>query len=292
MKQLPSFLSFIFLTNDKSRLRAGWRLLIAVSLTVLSFNIINWIQPGPTSGLVDFFVVTTAIFLTRRFVDKRSIASLGLRINRQAGIDILAGIGIAFVLMLSIYLIEYAFGWLKFDSFAWQEEQPSVVSWQTLQSFFGFMLGAWNEELVNRGYVLQTLASGLNLPLAALITSISFGMGHLANPNSNWLAAVGISFTAIVVLVYGYVRTGQLWLPIGLHIGWNFFQSTIFGFPVSGYDLPGLFHIHVSGPELWTGGPFGPEAGLIILPICVLGSLLIYQFTKQREHLSDPDSFR
>lgn len=290
MKQLQSFLSFIFLTDDKSRLRAGWRLCIAVSLTVLSFNIINWVRPGPTSGSVDFFVVTNAIFLTRHFVDKRSIASLGLRVNRQAGFDILAGIGVAFVLMLSIYLIEYAFGWLKFESFAWQEEQLSVVIWRTVQSFLGHIVGAWNEELVNRGYVLQTLTSGLNLPLAALITSISFGVGHLANPNSNWLAAVGIFFIALS-FVYGYARTGQLWLPIGLHLGWNFFERTL-GFPVSGYNFSGLLQINVSGPELWTGGAFGPEAGLIILPICVLGTLLIYQFTKQREHVRDPDSFR
>lgn len=295
MQKIRSVLSYIFLTHDKSRMRAGWRLLIAVSLTVLFFNIVDWVRHalsiyGPTSGIVDFFVVTTAIFLTRHFVDKRSIASLGLRLNKQAGIDILAGIAIAFVLMLSVYVIEYAFGWLKFESFAWQNEQPSAVILRTIQYFLGYTRGAWNEELVNRGYVLQTLASGLNLTWAALITSISFGYGHLANPNSSWLAAVGIFFIALF-FVYGYTRTGQLWLPIGLHLGWNFSQNAIFGFPVSGYDFPGLLYTSVSGPELWTGGAFGPEAGLIILPICVLGALMIYQFTKQREHLRNPDAF-
>jgi len=285
MKQFRSVLSYIFLTDDKSRLRAGWRLLIAVSLTVLSFNIIDWVRhamsiEGPTTGIVDFFVVTTVLFLTRQFVDKRSIASLGLRMDKQAALDVLAGIGITFVLMLCVYVIEYAFGWLKFESFAWQHEQPWEVVSQTLRHFVGYTRVAWTEELVNRGYVLQTIASGLNLPLAALITSISFGMGHLSNPNSSWMAAAGITFLALF-FVYGYARTCQLWLPIGMHLGWNFFQSAVFGFPVSGFDRPGLLHIHVSGPELWTGGAFGPEAGMIMLPISLLAVVLIHLYTKR-----------
>ena len=276
MNKVLPLLSFIFLTDDKSRPRAGWRILIAGFLTVQLFNLMNGIW-GPTSGYVDAVVVSAAIFLTRHFVDKRSIASLGLRLNQQAGVDFLAGIGIACVLMLTIYAIEYALGWLKFESFAWQNEGPSVV-WQTLNYIVGHTVGAYKEELVDRGYMLQTIASGLNLPLAALITSISFGMGHMANPNSSWLAATGITFGALLH-VYAYVRTRQLWLPIGLHAGWNIFQRS-FGFPVSGYELSGLLKINVSGPELWTGGAFGPEAGLIVLPICFFGTVLIYLYSR------------
>lgn len=286
MNQVLAILSFLFLTDDKSRPRAGWRILIAGFLTVQLFNIVNAIS-GPTSGYGDAVIVSTAIFLTRHFVDKRSIASLGLRLNKQTVLDLLAGFGISLILMAAVYGIEYAFGWLKFESFAWQNEQPSVVLWQTLNSIVGHIVGAYKEELVDRGYMLQTIASGLNLPLAALITSISFGMGHLANPNSSWLAATGITFLALLH-VYGYVRTGQLWLPIGLHAGWNIFQRSL-GFPVSGYELSGLLKINVSGPELWTGGAFGPEAGLIILPICIIGTLLVHRFTRQREHVANPD---
>ena len=286
MKQFRSVLSFIVLTDDKSRPRAGWRLLIAVSLTVLSFNAVDWVRhamsiEGPTSGIVDFFVVTTVLFLTRHFVDRRSMASLGLRLDKQAGFDVLAGIGLTFVLMLCVYVIEYAFGWLKFESFAWQHEQLSGVVSQTLRYFVGYTRVAWNEELVNRGYVLQTIASGLNLTWAALITSISFGMGHLSSPNSSWLAAVGITFIASF-FVYAYARTRQLWLSISLHLRWNFFQSAVFGFPVSGFDRPGLLQISVSGPELWTGGAFGPEAGMIMFPICLLGAVLVHMYTMHR----------
>jgi membrane protease YdiL (CAAX protease family) len=118
-----------------------------------------------------------------------------------------------------------------------------------------------------------------------VISSLYFGIDHLSNPNSNWLSAAGISIIALF-FVYAYIRSSQLWLPIGLHFGWNFFQSTLYGFPVSGFDRPGLFHINISGPELWTGGAFGPEAGLIMIPICLLGILLVKLFTKNHIHIT------
>jgi membrane protease YdiL (CAAX protease family) len=84
-----------------------------------------------------------------------------------------------------------------------------------------------------------------------------------------------LSFIGLVAaglfLAYAYVITRQLWLPIGLHIGWNFFEGNVFGFPVSGLETFKLITLRVHGPELWTGGAFGPEAGLIVFPALLLG---------------------
>lgn len=260
-------------------------------LTGLFFNLVDWVRSvlsmsGTTTSivgrLIDFFVVTGAIFITRRLADKRSFTSLGFRINKQAGFDLLIGIAIPFILFLIIYIIEFSLGWLRFDSFAWQTDSPALVISQTTKYFVGFIFVAWNEELVYRGYIMQSLASGLNLTLGILISSIYFGIEHLSNPNSNGMAVAGI-FLAGLFLAYAYIRTGQLWLSIGLHLGWNFFQSAVFGFPVSGYDRPGLFHITVSGPEFWTGGAFGPEAGFIMLPITLLGAALVHLYTKRHK---------
>ena len=89
------------------------------------------------------------------------------------------------------------------------------------------------------------------------------------------------AFSSLAVfLAYGYLSTKQLWLPIGLHIGWNFFEGVGFGFPVSGLDIYHLTRITVSGPELWTGGAFGPEAGLILLPGLLLGTALIFAYAR------------
>jgi len=148
--------------------------------------------------------------------------------------------------------------------------------------FVIFIFVGWNEELLSRGYHLQTIASGINLFWGVIISSAVFGLVHLGNPHATWISAAGIFFAG-AYLAYAYIRTRQLWLPIGLHIGWNFFEGVVFGFPVSGLDIYALTRIQVHGPELWTGGPFGPEAGLIVLPALLVGAGLIYLYSKNRE---------
>ena len=139
----------------------------------------------------------------------------------------------------------------------------------------------WQEELLFRGYQLQTLASGMNLFWGVAISSVVFGILHLTNPNATWVSALGIFFAGLF-LATGYLCTGQLWLSIGLHIGWNFFEGVVFGFPVSGIATYPLLRINVTGPGMWTGGAFGPEAGLIVLPALAFGTGLIFLYTKFR----------
>jgi uncharacterized protein len=285
-----SVLSRIFISPDEPRLRAGWRLLIQTVLLIV-ISIIVTILAGlfsPIAGgsliagqIVEFIAVTGSIYIARRWLDKRSFKSLGLKLDGRTLVDILAGVGITFILMGTIYLLMSAFGWLTFKGFAWQFDPVNIVVTNVLLFFVGFIVVAWNEELWTRGYILQTIASGMNMFWGVILSSAIFGLLHLGNPNATWVSAAGIFFAGLF-LAYGYVRTRQLWLPIGLHLGWNFFEGVGFGFPVSGLDIYPLTRIEVHGPVLWTGGAFGPEAGLIVLPALALGALLIYLYTRKR----------
>ncbi len=233
------------------------------------------------AAIAETIAITTSVFLARRFLDRQPIESLGLKLSLRVLYDVLAGIGIALLQMGSIYALMLGFGWLTFEGFAWDFDPISVVLTRSLIFLLIFVLVGWNEELLSRGYHLQTIASGLNLFWGVVISSAGFGLLHISNPNATWGSTAGI-FSAGVFLAYGYVRTKQLWLPIGLHIGWNFFEGVGFGFAVSGLDIYALTRITVHGPELWTGGAFGPEAGLIVLPALALGVLLIYLYTLRR----------
>ena len=183
--------------------------------------------------------------------------------------------------MGSIFVLMLGIGWLTIEGFAWEFDPVNVIITNVITFLIMFIFVGWNEELLSRGYHLQTIASGLNLFWGVVISSAVFGLLHLGNPNATWVSAAGIFFAG-VFLAFGYVRTKQLWLPIGLHIGWNFFEGVGFGFPVSGLDIYALTRITVHGPELWTGGAFGPEAGLIVLPALILGAFLIYLYTIRR----------
>jgi len=288
------FLKNVFLSPDEPRLRAGWRLVIQTILLIV-FAFCAGIPIGllaffpdidlsdglflALNQVVELIAITASVFLARRFLDKRSISSLGLKLDQWTAIDIFAGIAITFFMMGFIYLIEWGLGWLTFDGFAWETDNLMTVLGGTLGMFLVFVFVGWNEELLSRGYHLQTLASGMNLFWGVVISSTVFGVLHLGNPNATWISAAGIFFAGLF-LAYGYLTTRQLWLSIGLHIGWNFFEGVVFGFPVSGLDIYRLMRTTISGPELWTGGAFGPEAGLVVLPGLLLGAGLVFVYSR------------
>ena len=112
--------------------------------------------------------------------------------------------------------------------------------------------------------------------LACVLSSLFFGALHIGNPNATLSSTANITVAGLM-LGLGYVLTGELAIPIGLHIAWNFVQANIYGFPVSGLRPVGatFLEIEQGGPEAWTGGPFGPEAGLIGVSAMILGFLLI-----------------
>jgi membrane protease YdiL (CAAX protease family) len=204
-----------------------------------------------------------------------------VQLNQQTLPDILAGIGITLVQMGFIFAVMLSLGWLTLEGFAWEVDPVGTVITGVLTFFVVYIFVGWQEELLSRGYHLQTLASGINLFWGVVLSSAVFGVLHIFNPGATWASTVGIFFAGIY-LAYAYIRTKQLWLPIGLHIGWNFFQGVVFGFPVSGTTAYALTRINVHGPELWTGGRFGPEAGLIVLPSLIVGGILIYLYTMRR----------
>jgi len=294
------WLSRIFLSSSEPRLRAGWRLLCHLVLLVVIFILLSLFLV-PVAAVAPQYLnlalqvsagvaITLATFLARRWVDHRSIISLGLRWNRQALQDLFFGFLLSGLLLGGVFLVEWAFGWLKIDDTAFTAVSLPSVLYELALIFLLFVLVGWQEELLSRGYWLQNLAEGIRMPGAVLLSSGMFALAHLANPNVSPMAFVGLT-AAGLFLAYGYLGTHQLWLPIGLHIGWNFFEGPVFGFPVSGTtDFFSLLDLSRGGPQWLTGGAFGPEAGLIQYPLLLLGVWLIARYSRSRRHARSLES--
>jgi CAAX protease family protein len=297
----------LFLNQNERRLRSGWRLgiqfvlLITIFLSVLlPFTIVTAVLPFFSPGLFGAFeanfdavtlfivfgaeaiAVTLSVFLARRFVDRCSLASLGLWWNSRARRDLLTGFLFAGVMIALVFLIEMSAGWLVVDDFAWSSFSAGRILFQLLLLFIGFVLVGWTEELLFRGYWLQNLGDGLNWTLGILISSALFALAHIGNEGFSPAAIVGL-FLAGVFFAFSLFRSGSLWLPIGLHIGWNFFEGPVFGFQVSGLEAFRLTQQTGKGPDIMIGAAFGPEAGLVLLPALGLGVLLVYLYTRRRE---------
>lgn len=281
------FLKNIFISPGEPRLRSGWRLLcqfliMFFVITLLAPLMFGLAQVSPALAflgdqfLIGVIAYSLSVYVARRWFDHRSFVSLGIEPTSNAARDIFAGVVIAGLIMGLIFLVELSLGWLDFQGLA-ALNAPTLMGlgyWA-----FAFILVGWGEELLSRGYMLQNLEEGVGLNWAVFISSAIFGLLHAFNPDASIAAVLGI-LGAGYFLAYGYIRTRKLWLPIGLHIGWNFFEGPIFSFPVSGIETTRLLNHEVTGPALLTGGAFGPEAGLIVLPAMAIGAYLIYLYTK------------
>ena len=243
-------------------------------------------------SLGSLLAVFFSVWLAGRYLDRRPLKDFGFHLTGGWWLDLLFGLALGAVLMTAIFLVELGLGWITITG-AWETVQPGSPFALAILVPIGFFLCVGvSEELLFRGYQLRNAAEGLNYPalgprgavvLAWLFSSIFFGVLHIGNPNATFVSTANIALAGIL-LGLGYVLTGELAISIGLHISWNFFQASFYGFPVSGFDFVGatFFSVKQGGPDLWTGGPFGPEAGLIGVAAMILGGLVITLWVRLR----------
>jgi membrane protease YdiL (CAAX protease family) len=269
-----------------------WRLLgtalFIVILTVIVGIVFSMFGASPTSytGQLQSNIATVgAIWLATRFLDRRKFSDTGIQLNRDWWIDLGFGLVLGALLITTIFLVGLAAGWITIsETFRTANSGQSFIIAILLPALFYLSVGI-AEELAFRGYLLLNVAEGFNIRFISsrwalivswLLTAALFGIAHAIRPNADILSVVNITLGGIW-LGLGYVLTGSLAISIGAHIAWNFFQGHVFGFPVSGTNFfPTTFiAVEESGPKLWSGGAFGPEASLMGLFAVALGALLV-----------------
>ena len=227
--------------------------------------------------------VATAFFL---FLGPRhSWSELGLPGTlgslRGLGVGVLGGAAIA----LGVVGVLWLLGWITVA-------QPgSVFGGSTPRDIWEpgwaygiliLLLGSASEELLFHGYAFQQLIRATNAEIAVIGSSVLFGFLHAGNPGAS---TAGLVNTALFGCLFGFilVRTGSLAIPIGVHFGWNFTLVA------TGVNLSGIrikladVMLTSSGPPLWSGGAYGPEASLITsLAVAVLIGVVVYLPPKLR----------
>ena len=214
----------------------------------------NWI-----SGTISFICGVLLLLMYRWLVksyEERKIKELSMQKSlKDTGIGFLWGM----LMMAAVIGIFALCGWYKIIGCSFNV----AFVYRYLMAYFVVAVG---EEIVFRGIMFRLLDSQFNLWVALIISAIVFGAAHIINPNATVVSTVGISLATGVLfgLLFKYYRT--LWVPIGIHWSWNFVQGTVTGCPVSG-GAPdySILQSVTSGPELFTGGLFGPEASIITM---------------------------
>lgn len=281
-----------FLNPNTGIIRAGWRIIIYIFILLaidlfLTFTVREILGSLKGGGLLWFVLLglsaTLAAFISRKYVDKESLTSLGLHFNKLAFLDVIIGVVIGALIMTGMYFTLLYSGLIKFEGFSWWMGSVGAdLNFRTtgiyvmLGMILQFTIVAWWEEITFRGIFLQNISKGLGRTWGVILSTIIFGLIHLGNPDATVLSTALIMVVTLQ-LVYAYLKSGQLWLPIGLHLGWNFFQASIFGFSSSGRSSPTMLTQSPIGPDWLSGGDFGAENSILIIPF-TLGSVFLIQW--------------
>jgi hypothetical protein len=257
-------------------LRVVWRilaflvLLSAFSAAAVAPIVLSGVKSQDLAGVGMVLAIMGASFVMTRYVNRKPVAAIGLWVTRRAVRDVGAGVGIGVAMMAGIFVAELLLG---YASPVWQGFGPGQAGLALLRLGAVFAVAAVLEELLFRGYAFQTLMQGITFVPAMVILSLLFALAHAQNPNVTVTGLCNVALAGMW-LSFAYLKTRGLWLPIGLHFGWNFAQTGLFGFPTSGGQFAGLRPIitEQSGPAWVTGGAFGPEGGVLATVALIAGT--------------------
>jgi membrane protease YdiL (CAAX protease family) len=220
-----------------------------------------------------------SVYIILKLVEEKRSRDIGL-IPIQYGLKDL-GIGLLYgaVSMIVIFAALALTGRISLGNPLWHP----AFSHYLLTGLLLFIAVGIAEEFFFRGYLIDVFSRPGKPGLGVIISSVLFAFAHAFNPNVAVLGLINI-FIVGLLLAYMYVKTGNLWMPIGFHIAWNYFQGNVFGFPVSGTSPHGLYNIDDFNGTLWSGGSFGPEAGLAATVVLLVLFFAVWKLPGDRRN--------
>lgn len=290
--------------NENNEVRSGWKIAGAIGLeTILEFmfmaivgimagiyavrtsqersidqveiagKINNFFQNSPYGLLISQAVgiacVFIAIYIFLKFVDKKRFSDIGLVYRKKEFSKFIFGLILGIISISLIFFILLITGNISISNIF----EPNF-STAAIISLITFIIVGIKEELLSRGYCITALNAMKKPWLSVIISSVIFSAMHLLNPNVKILGLINIILVGIL-FGYMYIKTNNLWMSIGYHITWNYFQGVVYGFHVSGLNIKGIFDCNVLKDNILTGGSFGPEAGILTTIVVIIGLLII-----------------
>ena len=258
------------------------RVLLFIVIAWAGLHLFPWVMM-PVAGLIvaatlgTFASAAVANAVVVRIYERGRLSDLGLGWSATSNREFFLGAGMgaaAAVVMLGLPILG---GEATFQRTTGVEHPWASFAFISIVLLFG----AVGEEMLFHGYAFQLLIRNVGEFATILPAGVVFGLAHMGNQNVNLLGILNTMMWG-VLLGYAYVRSGALWLPIGMHFGWNFILP-LFGTNLSGFTMAVAgYELNWSVGTLWSGGGYGPEGGLLTTGVVVGLFYFLVRLTPER----------
>jgi membrane protease YdiL (CAAX protease family) len=239
--------------------------MVGVAIAQLIIRLFGDSTPTYARSLLSILIAVVVVYfaygLYVHWIENRLVTELSRNgAIRELGMGMLVGFGIiataiGILWMLGSYQVQGINRWLVL--------LPALVA---------NIPSAFVQEILFRGILFRITEESLGTWLAMGISALLFGLIHVFSANATVFSTLAIALEAGILLAAAYVLRRRLWLPIGIHIAWDFAVDGIFGVgssALSGKAIQGLLQANLVGPELLTGSRYGVEVSVITLVLAL-----------------------
>lgn len=298
--------------NEFGRIRSGWRFSIFLLAFVLLSGIfvvgavgllsrlpIGFSQESLLAFIIPFLITAAiAVFLGwifGRFFEDLPFRALGVWFTKNWLKDLISGLTLGAVSIGIAALIAYIFGGMRFET---NQNSGNTAILLTLGvTLLIFTVGAIAEEVLFRGYLLQTMTRAKLAWVGVILTSFLFASAHNSNPGASVFSWIN-TLLAGVWLAAAYLKTRNIWFPLGIHLTWNWVQGAFLGINVSGLSelaSAPLMRVAEKGNAFIGGGDYGLEGGIactiaLIISTALIWFLPIFKATDEMLALTDMET--
>jgi membrane protease YdiL (CAAX protease family) len=208
------------------------------------------------------------------WLEGRRLGEFGLPLSSGYAKFFLTGAVFGIVEISGIIGVLAVAGYYSFGSL--EVHGVNLLKWALFWAV-SFVIVGFFEEYAFRGYLQFALTKGFGFWAATIVTSVIFGVVHLANPGESWPGILGVIAVGLF-WCFTLKRTGTLWFAFGMHAAFDFGETFLFSVPDSGVVFTGalssaVFH---NGPVWLVGGTAGPEASVLDFAILAIFFLIVH----------------
>lgn len=278
---IKKVLAFILIFGCSALIGEG---IIIGSLYGMGYDPLNGVMPTgqiaellPYYGYIIFIVVT---LLYCKLIEKKDFKSFGISFDLVGG---LSGIVLAVILLFAIIVISLSFNAITFSGINSNINISSLILWG-----IAFMIQGTTEEIMCRGFLLNSLRNKISLPMTIFISSTAFAFPHLLSLFEAEFVYVipGILNLYLISIIFSLITLwhSNVCSACGLHVVWNFVLYTIMGLSLSGSEnvSSGLILFNIKNPNILNGAEYGVEASLITTVVLSVVLFVMIKIMKGR----------